>query len=415
MQEFVFTVSELNLATQKILEGHFSQIWVQGELSNLNRPISGHYYFTLKDPRAAIRCALFRNQAQRLTFDLRDGLQVQVKAKVSIYPDRGDYQLIVEQVELAGEGLLRQAFEQLVQKLKAKGLFEEHHKKPLPVFPNHIGIITSPTGAAIRDILTILKRRFPRLEVSIYPTKVQGTAASAEIVAAIEAANQHKLHDLLILARGGGSLEDLWCFNEEAVAQAIFVSQIPIITGIGHEIDFTIADFVADRRAATPSAAAELITPYQQSELLQQFIHLEKRLYNEITQLLNYRNQRLDDLSKRLKHPRQSIELFDERLATLLARLKQSLAETKKDKQRSFESAVRALMAVSPLSTLARGYAIVTAEESSSILRSIQEVVPGMQLEVKLQDGAFACQVQKIIKKEGADYSAPNLSADLTI
>lgn len=397
MQKNIMTVSELNQAAQKLLEGHFSTIWVEGEISNFSRPSSGHTYFSLKDSHAQVRCAMFRHQNQQLLFEPRAGLLVQAKAKVSIYPDRGDYQLIIESMILAGDGQLRQAYEKLLKKLAALGLFQDQFKKPLPSYPKHIGVITSATGAAIRDILTVLKRRFPKLAVSIYPTKVQGTLAAAEIVQAISLANQHAECDVLILARGGGSLEDLWPFNEEMVAYAIFESQIPIVTGIGHEIDFTIADFVGDRRAATPSAAAELVSPLQE-DLWQKFILAEKRLIVEINKHLNYRAQRLDDICKRLRHPKQSLEISIQRLKSLSNRLLMGIKQKLQDKGRQLASASRALESVSPLATLGRGYGIVTLTSTTTsftktdkILRTVKDITVGDSLAIKLKDGELHC------------------------
>lgn len=383
----VFTVSELNLKAQKILEGHFQKICVEGEISNLTRPASGHLYFTLKDAKAQIRAAMFKSQ-QRQSFDLRNGLMVQVKARVSIYPDRGDYQLIVEGVELAGEGLLRQAYEKLLIKLKEEGLFDEIHKKPFPTLPKHIGVVTSPTGAAIRDILSVLKRRFPSIQVTIFPTKVQGSDAAPEIIRAIELANQQDEHEIeaIILARGGGSLEDLWPFNEELVARAIFASKIPIITGIGHETDFTIADFVADRRAPTPSAAAELLSPNAR-EWLQRFCLIEQDIKNLMLSFLQYRGQKLDYLFKRLRHPGLQIQQQNETLKSLSNRLHLAMHNFLKGKSNYYSSLIRALNTVSPLSTLTRGYAIVTKSETNTIVRSVKDVSSGDSLRILLADG----------------------------
>jgi len=392
MQKMIFTVSELNQAAQKVIEHQFSQIWVEGELSNISRPASGHLYFSLKDAKAQIRCAMFRSHSQRLVFEPRAGLFVQLKAKVSIYPDRGDYQLIVESMEMAGEGLLRQAYEALLKKLSALGLFQEARKKKIPTFPQHAGVITSPTGAAIRDILIVLRRRFPALPISIYPTLVQGSTAAADIVRAIQRANDHGVCDVLILARGGGSLEDLWPFNEEHVAYAIAESRIPIVTGIGHEVDVTIADFVGDCRAATPSAAAELISP-NQAAVLQQLVTLEKRMKALINQKLQYKAQRLDDTVKRLRHPRESIQFFFNRFMLFQNRLFSSLKRSMQDKHRQLAQAAWALEALSPLATLRRGYVIAVQEETNRILRSVAEVTSDARLCLKLQDGEVRCQV----------------------
>jgi len=386
MSKIVLSVSELNLATQRLLEDSFPAVWVEGEISNLARPGSGHTYFSLKDAKAQIRCAMFRHKSQALGFELRNGLLIQVQAKVSLYPDRGDYQLIVERMELAGDGVLRQAYEALVKKLRAEGLFQEQWKKEIPFLPKKIGIITSPTGAAIRDILSVLKRRFPLIPIIIYPTKVQGNEAAPEIVRALAIANQHAMADVLIEARGGGSLEDLWPFNEEMVARAIFESQIPIVTGIGHEVDFTIADFVADQRAPTPSAAAELVTPHQIA-LLQQLSLLEHRLLNGITQFIQNQAQRIDWLSKRLRHPGQHVQNQLQRLSTLQQRLKRIILQQLKEKELVLKNAMRALDTVNPLATLNRGYAIISEPHHGQIIRSVQEINLGDLLDIRLKDG----------------------------
>lgn len=392
MSKVIFTVSELNLASQKLLEGHFPSICVEGEISNFVKPTSGHLYFSLKDPKSQIRCAFFRFKAQALSFEPRNGLLVQVQAKVSLYPDRGDYQLIVEGMEIAGDGLLKKAYEELVKKLSKNGLFDDRWKKPLPILPRHIGVITSPTGAAIRDILSVLKRRFPGIPVSLYPTKVQGSEAAPEIVRALFLANQQAAVDVIILGRGGGSLEDLWPFNEEIVAEAIFASHIPIVTGIGHEIDFTIADFVADRRAATPSAAAELVTP-NQATLVQQFVQFENQLLREITKRLQYRAQQLDWLRKRLRHPGQLIQSQIERLQSLSERLKRSMQQILKGKELNFKTMLRALDTVSPLATLNRGYAIVSKQQDKQIVRSVHTVQTGDNLNIQISDGILNAKI----------------------
>lgn len=393
MDKEIFTVSELNQAARKLLEGQFPAIWVEGELSNVARPGSGHLYFSLKDKEAQIRCAMFRPKSLHLNFEPKGGLLVQVQAKVSIYPDRGDYQLIVEQMVLAGDGLLRIAYEQLLRKLAALGLFQEKWKKPLPPLPRHIGVITSPTGAAIRDILSVLKRRFPSIPVTIYPTKVQGQEAAPEIVKAIDLAHQHNLCDVLIIGRGGGSLEDLWPFNEEAVAHAIFASQIPIVSAVGHEIDFTIADFVADKRAATPSAAAELLSPHQ-ATILEQLDNLIKRLINEIDRSLQYHYQRVDWLTKRLRHPGHQLSLYSAQLQELSKRLFFAIERLIKDKQFYLVSSLRALDTVSPLATLNRGYAIVKNDKTHEIIRSAQQVQKGQRLCIRVHEGELYSVVE---------------------
>jgi exodeoxyribonuclease VII large subunit len=392
MSKIILTVSELNQASQKILENHFPSVWVEGEISNLTRPTSGHFYFSLKDPKAQIRCALFRHKSLSLSFEPRNGLLVQVLAKVSLYPDRGDYQLIIDRMEMAGDGLLKKAYEELVNKLAKEGLFEEQRKKHIPRLPRHIGVITSPTGAAIRDILSVLKRRFPSIPITIYPTKVQGVEAAPEIIRALFIANQQATVDVLILARGGGSLEDLWPFNEESVARAIFESHLPIVTGIGHEIDFTIADFVADHRAPTPSAAAELVTP-DQARLIQQFSQFENRLIHEITKCLQHRMQQLDWLLKRLRHPGHLIQLQIQRLNTLNTRLKRVILQLLKEKDIRFKALLRALDAVSPLATLHRGYAIVSLQSNKKIIHSVQMLNTNDSLAIQFSDGLIAAKV----------------------
>lgn len=401
----IYTVSELNFAAQKILEGQFQKICVEGEISNLARPASGHLYFTLKDAKAQIRAAMFRQYSQKHSnLELRNGLLVQVKARVSIYPDRGDYQLIVESIELAGEGLLRQAYEKLLKKLSEEGLFQEIHKKPLPSIPKHIAVITSPTGAAIRDILSVLKRRFPSVPITIIPTKVQGQDAAPEIIRAIYLANQlnqeieikAEAFDVIILARGGGSLEDLWPFNEESVARAIFASQIPIISGVGHETDFTIADFVADRRAPTPSAAAELVSPNAQ-EWQRQFFLIEQDIKNRMIKIIQFFYQRLDYLTKRMRHPGQQLAQQSERLTGLSNRLLFTMQSLIKEKQNLYGALMRALNTVSPLATLTRGYAIATHagnDKKDQVIYSVSEVSQGDKVRIRVADGDFLCDVQ---------------------
>src|SRR5690554_997535 len=259
----ILSVSQLNRRAKQLLETHLPLLWVEGELSNVSQPSSGHWYFTLKDAQAQVRCAMFRNRNQLVRFIPQQGQQVLIRARVSLYEGRGDYQLIAEHLEESGAGALQRAFDELKLKLAAEGLFEQSCKQPLPSLPRHIAVITSPTGAAVRDILSVLKRRFPAIPVTVIPVAVQGKEAAPQIVKAIEQANRSGLFDVLVVGRGGGSLEDLWPFNEEIVARAIFASALPVVSAVGHEVDFTIADFVADLRAATPTAAAELLAPVE--------------------------------------------------------------------------------------------------------------------------------------------------------
>ena len=302
----IYSVSQLNREVRELLETGFPLLWLEGEISNFKRPSSGHCYFSLKDAAAQVRCAMFRMRSSLLNFTPQDGMHVLVRARVSLYEDRGDFQLIIEHMEETGSGALRRAFEALKKRLADEGLFDATGKKSLPSFPTRIGVVTSPTGAAIRDILTVLKRRAPHISVIIYPTQVQGADAAPQIVAALNYANQRNECDILMVARGGGSLEDLWPFNEEIVARAIYASTIPIISGVGHEIDFTIADFVADHRAATPSAAAELASPNQQ-DWLQKLEILKNRLKHFVAVELRHFNTLLNSLHKQLQHPGKRI------------------------------------------------------------------------------------------------------------
>ncbi|NOS75569.1 MAG: exodeoxyribonuclease VII large subunit, partial [Methyloglobulus sp.] len=325
MPQIIYSVSQLNRETADVLSGHFLSIFVEGEISNLSIPSSGHCYFTLKDANAQVRCAMFRGQRKQ-SFKPENGKQVVVKAQVSLYEPRGDYQLIVEYMEEAGDGVLRRAFDALKLKLSEEGLFSAAHKKNLPILPKAIGVITSPSGAAIRDILTVLRRRFAAVPVIVYPVAVQGENAKFEIAKAIATANTLKQCDVLILARGGGSLEDLWAFNEEIVARAIYASQIPVISGVGHETDVTIADFVADLRAATPSAAAEHATPDQQ-QWLNKFNELDVRLQQYVQRQLRQHQQKIDWLNGRLnqQHPKQKLTRNQQRLDELDIRLKKAV------------------------------------------------------------------------------------------
>ncbi|NOU21110.1 MAG: exodeoxyribonuclease VII large subunit [Methyloglobulus sp.] len=439
--QIIYTVSQLNRETSALLGEHFLSIFVEGEISNLSIPSSGHCYFTLKDSYAQVRCAMFRGQRKQ-SFKPENGKQVVVKAQVSLYEPRGDYQLIVEYLEEAGTGALRRAFDALKLKLSEEGLFSATHKKTLPTLPKAIGVITSPSGAAIRDILTVLRRRFASVPVIIYPVAVQGDNAKSEIAKAIATANTLKQCDVLILARGGGSLEDLWAFNEEIVARAIFASQIPVISGVGHETDVTIADFVADLRAATPSAAAEHATPDQQ-QWLHKFNELEIRLQQYLQRSLRQQQQKLDWLSRRLQqqHPKQKLTRNQQRLDELEIRLKKAVQLRLAHDRRAVEtqtarlwqysplSAIRrnqqqqtylserlitatnirlkefsqrllnasqTLHAVSPLATLNRGYALVTEQASGQIIRSSEQLKAGDKVLTRLAKGHFTSQIDKL-------------------
>ncbi len=442
MSQKIYSVTELNRETAELLGLHFLSIFVEGEISNLSIPGSGHSYFTLKDANAQVRCAMFRSYQRKHSFKPENGKQVVVKAQVSLYEPRGDYQLIVEFIEEAGDGVLRRAFDALKLKLSEEGLFSTDHKKSLPALPKTIGVITSPSGAAIRDILTVLRRRFSAVPVIIYPVAVQGENAKYEISKAIATANTLKQCDVLILARGGGSLEDLWAFNEEIVARAIYASGIPIISGVGHETDVTITDFVADLRAPTPSAAAEHATPDQQ-QWLNKFNDFEDRLLKHLQRLFRQQQQKLDWLNGRLnqQHPEQKLirnrQLFD----ALEVRLKRSFLQKLTHDQRTVEnlgnrfwrctpiSAIQrdqqrqsnlnerliiaaslrikylnqqllnvsqTLNAVSPLSTLNRGYALVTEPISGKLISSIEDIKIGDKVITRLAKGRFISRINDV-------------------
>lgn len=437
--EEIYTVSRLNREVRFLLEGSFPSLWIEGEISNFAAPHSGHWYFSLKDATAQVKCAMFRPQNRRLTITPKDGMHVIIKARISLYEGRGDYQLLVEHLEDAGIGKLQKEFEALKKKLSAAGLFDATHKKTLPAFPQTIGVITSPTGAAVRDILSVLKRRFPCAPVIIYPTLVQGDQASVNIVKAIETANHRKECDVIILARGGGSIEDLWPFNEEIVAHAIYQSELPIISGVGHEIDFTIADFVADVRAPTPSAAAELATP-NQAELLESIEDDNSQLLRLMKQQLQRLQQQLDWTQKHLQqqHPKRrlveqqqqldfcEIELvrlqtkfltalksrtdnFKEKLYantpkhlirekryqlhTQEQRLQTLVQQQLRKDQQSLSNLAATLDALSPLATLKRGYAIAS-RNNKTILRSIDQVTLNEKIQVRLMEGSLECIVE---------------------
>lgn len=435
----VYTVSRLNGEARALLEREFGSIWIEGELSNLARPRSGHWYFSLKDSAAQARCAMFRSRNALVGFEPGEGMHVLARARVGMYEPRGEFQLVVEHLELAGEGMLRLKFEQLKRRLAAEGLFDETHKIELPVWPARIGVVTSPSGAAIRDILTVLKRRNPAIDVVIYPVAVQGAAAAPEIAAAIATANRRAEVDVLIVGRGGGSLEDLWAFNEEVVARALFASDIPTVSAVGHEIDFTIADLVADVRAPTPSASAELCST-DAVEILRALKNLEQRLAISFGTTLNdYRrelrhlrarlqhpgrrleqfHQRIDELMQRLPaaaatgialrrgrvatldariracNPRHRVAALDNRVASAHQRLQAAMSKNLRAHQAAFDETTRALAAISPTATLARGYAIVT-DGGGRIARDARDYAPGDRLTASLAHGRLALDVAAV-------------------
>ena len=330
----IFTVTQLNYSVRHLLEMELGQVWLIGEISNFSQPVSGHWYLSLKDENAQVRCAMFKMKNLRVNFRPQNGMQVLVRASVSLYEPRGDYQLIIKSMQMAGDGLLQQQFEALKMKLAVQGFFAQEHKKPIPKFVKQVGIITSPSGAALQDILHILNRRDPSLQIVIYPTLVQGKEATQDIIDTIKLANQRKECDVLIVGRGGGSLEDLWCFNEEAVAYAIYQSELPIISAVGHETDVTIADFVADLRAPTPSAAAELVSRDQQEMVRQLQHHLNTvnlafdRLWVEKLSRFQHLNLRLNAQS-----PAKQLELLHFKLTQIFDRLQGRLEQSLKLKE----------------------------------------------------------------------------------
>ena len=445
MADNIYSVSQLNQSVRLMLENQLGAVWLTGEVSNFSQPVSGHWYLSLKDENAQVRCAMFRMKNLRVSFRPTNGMQVLVRANVSLYEPRGDYQLIIESMHLAGEGLLMQQFEALKLKLAAEGLFAQHLKKNLPHFSKAVGIITSKTGAALQDILHILQRRDPSLKIIIYPTAVQGKDAATDIAQMIELANQRQEVDVLIVGRGGGSLEDLWCFNEEMVARAIFHSHLPVISAVGHETDVTIADFVADLRAPTPSAAAELVSR-NQTELLQQLQYRRQRLEIALDRLFAEKQQKLRHLSLRLhnQHPQAQLRIqqqlitqlshrlqqslrhcwqkkaenltalsirlyknplplrlqqYEQQLAQLKVRLNSHMNLTLSLQQKQLAHLCGKLDSLSPLKVLARGYSI-TQNQQNFTIRSMKDVNVGEQIKTRLPDGDIISQVIRLEEKE---------------
>lgn len=444
MDDNIYSVSQLNQSVRLMLENQLGAVWLTGEISNFSQPVSGHWYLSLKDENAQVRCAMFRMKNLRVSFRPTNGMQVLVRANVSLYEPRGDYQLIIESMHLDGEGLLMQQFEALKLKLAAEGLFAQHLKKNLPHFSKAVGIITSKTGAALQDILHILQRRDPSLKIIIYPTAVQGKDAATDIAQMIELANQRQEVDVLIVGRGGGSLEDLWCFNEEMVARAIFHSHLPVISAVGHETDVTIADFVADVRAPTPSAAAELVSR-NQTELLQQLQYRRQRLEIALDRLFAEKQQKLKHLSLRLhnQHPQAQLHIqqqlitqlshrlqqtlrhhwqktaenltalsmrlyknplplrlqqYEQQLAQLKVRLNSHMNLTLSLQQKQLAHLCGKLDSLSPLKVLARGYSI-TQNQQNFTIRSIKDVNVGEHIKTRLTDGNIISQVIRLEEK----------------
>ncbi|GAA0198917.1 exodeoxyribonuclease VII large subunit [Kangiella japonica] len=429
-QRKVYSVTELALNVRRQLENEIGQIWITGEISNLATPRSGHWYFTLKDSDAQLRCAMFKNRNRGVRFTPEDGQQVLMRAKLSLYEPRGDLQLIGEYMEPAGEGALQIAFDRLKQKLNNEGLFDPELKRPIPTLPSKIGIITSATGAAIRDVLTVLKRRMPQVPVIIYPSQVQGEKAAKTIIEQLKIANQRNECDVLLVTRGGGSLEDMWCFNDEQLAREIRNSKIPVVSAVGHEVDTSISDLVADLRAPTPSAAAEILVP-NRVDIIHTFQALERRLTNEFQHKLQIQQAKLDKLVAKIVHPKQRLaqseadlnrlikqlkvaqkryleqkgfnlnnaksrlqsykpekhlEQSQQRLDAWQKQLKQAIKQRLGQSQQAFALTAQKLNDISPLATLDRGYTI-TRDENGKALRSAKDAKKAGKLITRFIDG----------------------------
>jgi exodeoxyribonuclease VII large subunit len=447
-QQAILQVSELTRKVRFMLESELNTVWLCGEISNFVAVSSGHWYLSLKDSRSQVRCAMFKGNNRRVRVTPKNGQQVLVRAKVSLYEPRGDFQLIIEQMDDAGEGLLRQQFDQLKNTLNAQGLFDLSAKKPLPDFIQSVGVVTSATGAAVRDILTVLNRRNPGIKVIIYPALVQGDQAKTDLVAAINTANDRAECDVLIIGRGGGSLEDLWSFNEEVVVRAIYQSKLPCISAVGHETDTTLADLVADLRAATPSAAAELVSQDQQ-ELFDRVFSLKNRMLtasrhaliahqkhgnalshrlaqvHPVQQLQNQQQKadQLDwrlkqlmqrelqgfgakpkQLTQQLKHLSPFVRLQQQReaLAQLEHRMIAATRQQYQQQTQQFAHLIEQLHLVSPLATLARGYAIAR-DAKQQVIRSSKQVAAGDEIQIQLSDGLIITQVNKLLALPTSD------------
>jgi exodeoxyribonuclease VII large subunit len=449
LERTILTVSEVSERIKIVLEDTFFDIWVEGEISNLRTPVSGHSYLTLKDEHSQIRAVLFKMQRRYLRFDPKDGMLVIARGRISLYEPRGEYQLVIDYMEPKGIGALQIAFEQLKARLAQAGLFDITRKRPLPMLPYGVGIVTSPTGAVIRDMLQILRRRFANLHVCVFPVRVQGDGAAEEITQGIEALNRYPGIDVIIVARGGGSLEDLWAFNEETVARAIYASKVPVISAVGHEIDYTIADFVADVRAPTPSAAAELVIR-NKSELHAELKVVAQRLGHAIQHRLETlrarleacqrrrvlkdpwaplqtTGQRLDELNARLarairarlRFSRETLErdeaaithlcplmlvgLLRERLIALEQRLIAAQEGQVRHEREALERLSATLQALSPLAVLARGYSICRHQVDGRLIREAQAVAPGMHVDITLWQGSLQCTVETVMTKGSGD------------
>ncbi len=396
-QEEVLTVSEVTRNIKVLLETALPILWVEGEISNFKHHSSGHMYFSLKDENAQISCVFWAGRNMNLTFRPQDGMQVLVKGRVTVFERRGQYQLDVLQLLPAGVGALQLAFEQLKKRLSEEGLFDAEHKKPLPRFPRRIGIVTSPTGAAIRDLLSVIRRRWPSSEIVLRPTLVQGPEAAQDIARAIQEFNAFGEVDVLIVGRGGGSMEDLWAFNEEVVARAIFESEIPIISAVGHEIDFTIADFVADKRAPTPSVAGEMVVPDSQ-EILQQLQHQLLRAYRLVHGQIQQAREKLNGLqsSYGLRRPLDILRQHQQALDELNRRLEQAIGQHVERQKMRLEALTRQLQALSYENVLQRGFALVRDHDTKALLMTAAQVQPEQQIDILFQDGEAGARVVSV-------------------
>lgn len=393
MEAKIATVSQINGYVKKILDHNIilNNVWVKGEISNFKRHYSGHLYITLKDESSVLKAVMFRSSAQSLNFDPSDGMKVLARGRISVYEAGGSYQLHIEEMIPDGVGELYIAYEQLKKKLEDEGLFSPDHKKPIPAFPKSVGVVTASTGAAVRDIINVITRRYPMAEIVIYPAQVQGAGAAESIVRAIEYFNAVKEVDTLIVGRGGGSIEDLWAFNEEITARAIFASEIPVISAVGHETDFTIADFVSDMRAPTPSAAAEIAVP-SMLELYNRIITDKNRIIRNMTGRIE--NSRLLLRRFKMRTPRDRIDEYNLRMDSLVKRMAGSVKMRAMSLRRSLAEQAAKLDALSPLQTLSRGYSIPTKEDGT-VIRSAKDMEKGIEFTLRMKDGSAECVVKE--------------------
>lgn len=392
MEPKIATVSQINGYVKKILDHNIilNNIWIKGEISNFKHHYSGHLYITLKDEGAVLKAVMFRSSANTLAFEPSDGMKVLARGRISVYEAGGAYQLYIEEMIQDGIGDLYVAYEKLKKQLSEEGLFDEKYKKPIPKFPKRIGVVTASTGAAVRDIINVITRRYPMAEIVIYPAQVQGNGAAQSVVRAIEYFNAAKEADTLIVGRGGGSIEDLWAFNEEITARAIFKSEIPVISAVGHETDFTIADFVADLRAPTPSAAAEIAVP-SALELRDRINTDQSRILRNITGRIESSRLLLNRF--KMRTPKDQIDEYNLRIDSLVKSIESSVKMKTMMLKRQFSAAAAKLDALSPLQTLSRGYSIPTAEDGT-VIRSAKEMKSGMEFTLRLKDGNAECVVK---------------------